>query len=789
MNAPALRERLGASEWLIEQQGFDVATANVYETLFTIGNGRTGTRGALEEGHAGALSGVYVAGVYDSHDAIVTDLVNLPDWVDTAVFAAGTRLDVDSAQVISHERALDLSQGMLWRSTVFEDAEGNQTRLESLRCAPLHERDCVVLRLEVTPLNHSGPIRISTGLDGARNNLEALPVYPADRTFTPSQRWAKWARSQHLATEATGMAEDDSLFLLTRTLGSKVGVAVAATTTVTPSPERVETVRSLDSITQNSWFDAAEGQPIRLDKVAAFRTTRDVDAATGEDLLARAQAVLSRTPGVDQLLTGNAEAWHALWADCDAEVLGEPELTAALRCSIYHLIIAANPDDPTTNIGAKSMSGEGYRGHVFWDTEVMMLPFFTLTQPRAARALLGYRFHTLDGARRNSAENGTKGARYAWESADTGDEECPRFTPDGSDRFWTRDEEVHVSADVAYAIRRYVEATGDRAFLFGEGAEMLFETSRFWVTFAQQDADGGWHLRTVMGPDEFHSHVDDNAFTNHLVRWALRYAAQVYAEMQVEAPAELARVAEAIDLDQAEVAGWLQLAAGLAEPDTNDDGVIEQFVGFFGLDHVEVTEWDENNMPRYPAGYNHFNCETTQLLKQPDVIQLMLMLPDDFSAESKRANFEYYEPRTLHKSSLSPAMHAVMGIEVGDPGRAVEYFRRSALVDLTDNQGNTCEGMHIASAAGTWTVLTSGFGGLTLHGSRLAIEPWLPEQWAGVRYRITWQGMKLVVEVTHDRVCVSGRGEENTQLELSLVGTEVALTAGDTVSIELKPRS
>lgn len=777
-----MRETLGPEEWLIPQHDFDVAKANVYETLFTVGNGRLGTRGSLEEGHAGAVSGVYLAGVYDDHDAIVTDLVNAPDWVDTVVHVAGVRLDIDGARVVSHERALDLSQGVLWRATTFEDFEGRQTRLESLRFAPMHLRDCAALRLEVTPLNHTSMVQVSTGTDGRRHNMEALPVYPADRTFSPTQRWAKWARSRHLTTQRTGVTADDDLYLVTQTIGTQVTIAVAAETHVTPAPERSEVQRSVDTIRRHTWNELGAGQTLRLDKKVAFRTSRDVDAVAGEDLVERAQASLREAGSVDALLAGNAQAWHRLWASCDAEVLGDARLTQAVRFSMYHLLIAANPDDPTVNIGAKSLSGEGYRGHVFWDTEVMMLPFFTLTQPRAARALLGYRFHTLDGARRNSAANGTKGARYAWESADTGDEECPQFTPDGADRFWTREEEVHVSADVAYAIERYVEATGDVGFLYSEGAEVLFETARFWVTFAEPDRAGTWHLRQVMGPDEFHSHVDDNAFTNRLVQWALRYAAQVHNELTGD-PAALASVSEAIGLEPSEVTQWRTVADGLVEANTNDDGVIEQFAGFFDLDHVPVTEWDENNMPRYPKGYNHFNCEKTQLLKQPDVIQLMLMQPESFSAESKRANFEYYEPRTLHKSSLSPAIHAIMGIEVGDTARAVQYFERSALVDLADNQGNTCDGMHIASAAGTWSVLTHGFGGLHVEHGRLSLRPWLPEQWQGLRYRVTWQGVALQVEVSHELIIVQADGPADAELPVTVSGQDVMVTPGVTVSV------
>lgn len=783
-----LENILGPEEFLVRQSGFDLARANVYETLFTVGNGRLGTRGALEEGHSGALSGVFVSGVYDDHDAIVIDLVNAPDWVDTAVYVEGCRLDVDSCQVVEHERALDMSSGVLWRSTTFEDAEGRQTRIESVRTASMAQRDVCVLRLEVTPVNHSGRVMISTGIDGARSNLEALPVYPADRTFTPEERWAKWARSRHLEPQGTAVSDDAVLQLVTRTIGTGITMAFAAAAQVSPPPSGVEVNRRADRVTQHTWNDVAAGDTVRLDKVVAVCTSRDVDVEPSDDVLewATATARAASGAGVEAILARSAEAWAELWAACDAEVLGSEQFTQAVRFSIYHLLITANPDDPTVNIGAKSLSGEGYRGHVFWDTEVMMLPFFILTQPRTAQALLSYRHHTLDGARRNSAENGTKGARYAWESAATGDEECPRFTPDGANRFWTRDEEVHVSADVAYGIHRYVEATGDVEFLYALGAEVLFETSRFWVSFAQQQDDGSWHLRQVMGPDEFHSHVDDNAFTNRLVQWHLRYAADVYDQMAKDVPEDLAHVQSQLSVSDDEVANWRRVADGIVGCAPFGEDVIEQFAGFFERDHVLVTEWDENNMPRYPKGYNHFNCETTQLLKQPDVLQLMLMFPDDFTPECKRTNFEYYESRTLHKSSLSPAVHAIMGIEVGDTTRAVQYFGRSALVDLTDNQGNTCEGMHIASAAGTWAVLANGFGGLRVHHGQLTFAPWIPPEWDGVHFRIAWRGCRLQVTVGHGELSLQLHGAPDATLDVLVQDKEVTLD-GSTTTVAWEP--
>ncbi|MFT4219479.1 MAG: glycosyl hydrolase family 65 protein [Microbacterium sp.] len=773
-------------EWTIRQSGFDRDKANASETLFTVGNGRMAARGTLEEGHRGAVSGSYIAGVYDGHDSIVVDMVNVPDWIDTAVYANGTRLDVDTCTVVSHDRALDIAGGVLWRSTVFEDADGRRTRLDSLRTASMADRDIAVVRVEATPLNYSGELEVVTGIDGDRFNMEALPVYPKGRTFTTEQKWAKWARSRHLATQSTGGA-DGTLTLATRTLGSGIDLAFATVAEVSPAPSRAEVVRSADAVRQRTVSSVAEGETVRLDKIVAVRTSRDVDAVDGEDLVARASAAARAAAGsgVDTILAASAEAWQRLWDSTDAEVVGDDKLALAVRSSIYHLLITANPDDPTVNIGAKSMSGEGYRGHVFWDTEVVMLPFYVLTQPATARALLGYRHHTLEGSKRYAAAGGYEGARVAWESALTGDEECPKWSADGEIRIWTGDEEVHISSDVAYGIRRYLDATEDREFLWEAGAELLFETSRFWTSYGQTDDDGSVHYRQVMGPDEFHFHVDDNAFTNVIVAWHLRYAADTFEEMAAEDAARFAALAGRLGLAADTPAQWREYADRIVQPVKNDDGVIEQFAGYFDRDDVPITQWDENLMPIWPEGYDDVKADETQMLKQPDVVQLMLMFPDEFDKESRLVNYDYYEPRTMHKSSLSPSVHATMGLTVGDHTRALQYFTRSALVDIADNQGNTCDGMHIASAAGTWSVLVNGFGGLEVRGTDLFIDPWVPPEWDALRYRFHWRDLALRVHVDHSEVRVETLGPDGATLPITIAGNEVVLAAGETTVVPL----
>ncbi|KAA0020087.1 glycoside hydrolase family 65 protein [Antrihabitans cavernicola] len=732
--------------WTVTEEGWDPLRANYFETVFTVGNGRLGTRGSLEERHTGALPGTFLAGVYDAYDSPVIDLVNAPDWLTTEVYVDGLLLDPLAATVASHRRSLDLRTGVLSRDTVFMVANDARVRIRTERFASMANRDLTALRLEVTPLDRPADITVRTGIDGDRKNLERLPAYPDGTTFPHDLKWDKWARSTHFHCEETGFVGETG-HLVCRTIDSDIQIAYVCDVGVDTTPARRRQVRRHDYVGVEVDFDVDAGVSVTLDKLVGIATSRDPGESGAP--LSRASNTLLRTADFETAQASSSAAWAQLWADSDCEIVGDERAALALRFGIYHLLIAANPDDPTVNIGAKSLSGEGYRGHVFWDTEIMMLPFYMFTQPKTARALLGYRHHTLPGARKVSSDNETRGARYPWESADTGLEECPLFTPDGLNRFYTRDEELHVTADVAYAIVRYADITGDVDYLYGEGAEILFETARYWVDRCESD-DDALALRTVMGPDEFHSHVDDNAFTNRMVQWHLERAVAVHSAMTAERPRALADLEQRIGVTADDAAAWADSARRIVAPTDPDCGVIEQFDGYFDRAVVPVTEWDANDMPRYPKGYNHFNCEDTSLLKQPDVVMLMFLLPDDYSLATRRANYEFYEPRTLHKSSLSPSIHAIVGLQVGDASKAERYFARSAFVDLDDNQGNTEEGMHIASAGGTWQVATHGFGGFLASSDGLHFSPSLPQSWQRLRFSVHWRGRKIRADLGHD---------------------------------------
>ena len=773
---------LSDAPWLIREDAFNPNDANFIETIMTVGNGYLGTRAALEEGHQGALSATYLAGVYDNHDSTVIDLVNAPDWTDMAVYVDGGRLDMDRCKAVFHIRALDMRCGFLMRETVFEDPDGRQTRVESLRFASMHDRQMCGIRLRVTPLNYSGDIIVESGVNGHRRNLDRLPVFTKGTQFDPQVKWDKWAKSRHLETVTT-KADSDTLYLEMKTIDTGHHLAYAASLTTDADEAKAWAKQDAERVSHSLQAHGQEGETLTFDKIVSIATSRDQNVGSTADLKTRCRDRLTSNASFDALVAASSSAWIKLWDACDVSIDGDADATRATRFNLYHLLICGNPDDPYVNIGAKSLSGEGYKGHVFWDTELFMLPFYIYTQPETAKALLLYRYHTLDGARENARINGFKGAQYPWESADTGLETTPKWTADGQNRIWTGEEEIHVSSDVAHGILTYVRATGDEDFLLDYGLEILIETCRFWASRLEyNDAEDRYELTRVIGPDEFHEHVDNNTFTNYLTRWQLETTVAELARTSGNAPDRVATLRQNLALTDEEVEAWQTLSEKIHIPIDTSKDLIEQYDGYFDALDVPVTEFDVNNMPRYPEGYDHFNAGETQLVKQPDVVMLLYILPDAFSQKTKAVNFAYYEPRTLHKSSLSPAIHAIMGIEVGDTEKAQLYFNRSAFVDLANNQGNTQDGIHIASAGGTWQALVFGFGGFRVRAGQMSFAPWLPENWDTLKFRLNWRGDMVTVSVTRSSICFETDDQAQT-ITLRVFDREHTLNPGRALTV------
>jgi kojibiose phosphorylase len=781
-------EHLSEENWLVRETDLDPHEINFHETIFTVGNGYQGTRGSFEEGRTGELSGTYLAGVYDHHDSTVPDLVNAPSWLPLTVFVEGHRLDTQSCKVLEHSRTLDLQQGLLHRDTLLEDSKGRRTRIKSIRFCSFANQHLCGIRISITPENHDSRFNVEAGIEGERYNLDRLPVYVEKPRFDPEVKWEKWAKSRHLRVIVADTG-DASAYLEAETLdtGHVIGCATSLELAGIDVPARP--IVGYETAAQRIEFAAAAGDTVVLDKFAAIFTSRD--EIEGQTLREACEKLVHQAAeyGFPRCVAASAEIWRGKWDDCDIEIVGDDEATRAARFNIYHLLITANEHDPRVNVGAKSMSGEGYKGHVFWDTEIFLLPFYIYTQPETAKALLRYRHHTLPGAIENARINGFAGAQYAWESTDSGAETTPKWTADGAHRIWTGEEEIHVTADVAYGVLTYVMATDDWAFMRQYGAEILYQTSRFWMSrLEHNEAADRYELSRVIGPDEFHEHVDNNTFTNRMAQWHLDGAARIFDKLSADDSGPHRELLARLGLTPDEVAEWRAAAAKVFIPFDPGRNLIEQFAGYFKLEDIPITNWDENDMPVYPDGYDHFNLNGAMLLKQPDVVMLMYLLPDEFTDEAKKANFEFYEARTLHKSSLSPAIHAIMGIEVGDVSSAHRYFLRSALVDMANNQDNTEDGIHIASAGGTWQSLVCGFGGFRVKHGRMTFRPWLPAQWKELRFKIRWRDAQVAVTIAREEAHFRLAAAEGRRETIEVDGREITLEAGRKVVAQLKNR-
>ncbi|MBI4926854.1 MAG: glycoside hydrolase family 65 protein [Anaerolineae bacterium] len=715
--------------WTIVEERFQRDHQNHAETIFTIGNGYLGTRGALEEGLPGDRRTTFLHGVFDDIPVSFTELANAPDWLELYILLDGERFSLAAGEVLDYTRQLDLRSGLLTRKLIWKSPQGRTTRLEFNRFASLADPHAVVLRASVTPMDYAGLVEFRAGLNGETDN----------ENF---KHW-QWLNQ----TTAS-----DRLTLNSRTRASQVELAQAARLTIlAPADVQRESwdVHNHPTLVGRTQLQA--GQSATAEKLVIFYTSRD-----NREPLTAANTHLDQLPAPawDALWEPNRSAWDKEWQTCDVIIEGDDEAQIAVRFSLFQLLVAAPRKDEHVSIGAKTLSGFGYRGHAFWDTEVFMLPFFTYTQPEIARNLLSYRFHNLEGARKKARGNGFNGAQFPWESAATGEEVTPSWVPHFADRskmvrIWTGDIEIHISAMIPFALCQYWAATGDDAFMIDRGAEIFIETARFWSSRAEWNKQAGrYEFRDVIGPDEYHEHVDNNAFTNAFARWTLQSAIRLLDWVEKKDSAAYAALKSRLDLKPAELRQWSQVAELIYFPYDKETGLIEQFEGYFARRDIDLAALEpRTESMQVILGIEGANL--AQILKQPDVVMLAYMLPALFDERSLRANYDYYTARTDHTygSSLGPSIQAIMSCKLGLQEDAYEHFMRAARADLRDVRGNAGDGIHGASAGGIWQALAFGFGGLTVTTDGWTVKPHLPKHWKRLVFRFTWRGKSYVIDL------------------------------------------
>src|SRR5574340_968627 len=715
--------------WTISETSFDSGRIRHNETVFTQGNGYLNTRGAFEEYFPNEQRTTFVHGVFDDVPVVFTELVNFPDWLELEIILAGERFSLAEGEILSHERQLSLRNGLLTRQVRWRSPKGRTTRLEFRRFTSLANVHLANLQVSITPEDYSGSVEVRGGLYAGADNLGYK-----------HWEWLEQGSGKH------------ECWLRLRTKTTRIEAGLAARLTVTAGDEvsrRTCNSRGHPGVEYKTHLKA--GTSLLAEKTVSIFTGRD-----GTHPLEMARAELARLPesAWDTLWPEHARRWDEEWERCDVIIEGDDEAQLAMRFSLYHLLIAAPRQDERVNIGAKTLSGYGYRGHAFWDTEIFMLPFFTYTRPEIARNLLSYRFHNLPGAREKAALNGYSGAQYPWESAGDGREVTPTWVPNPYSRtdlirIWTGDIEIHISTDIAYAVWQYFAASRDEGFLIDRGAEIILDTARFWASRLEWNAGRGvYEITDVIGPDEYHDHVDNNAYTNIMARWHLRKAAWLGKWLRDNHSEAAKRLFTQLALSSETLKHWQTIAEQIDCRADEKTGLIEQFDGYFDLKDLDLEEL-EPRIESVQALLGIEGANQTQIIKQPDMVMLMYLLPEEFTPESIQANFDYYTARTdlSYGSSLGPAIQAIMAARLDNPESAYENFMRAARADLVEVRGNAGDGSRGASAGGLWQAAVFGFGGLKINDDGWSVDPKLPEHWKRLAFKFVWRGQEVKIDL------------------------------------------
>ena len=783
------RWRFPVDEWSLVEQHHDPTDLGVTETLFAVGNGYLGLRGNVEEGRDAHTHGTFVNGFHETWTIqhaeeaygfarVGQTIVNVPDAKIIRLYVDDEPLLLTVADLLDYERSLDLRDGVLRRRLLWRTPSGKRVRIESTRMVSLTQKHLAVMTFEVTLLDDAAPVAISSQILNRQDGEDEYHVRAKAMGEGADPRKAEqFERRVLVPQEQLEERDAERMGLGFRCAESGMTLAVMADHVLETENEHSSRMVVGDDLAKTTYRVAAEpGVPIRLTKLVAYHTSRGVPS---RELLDRCRRTLDRSGelGVPTLRTEQREWLDDFWERSDVEVPGQPEVQQAVRWNLFSLAQASARAEGQ-GVPAKGVSGSGYGGHYFWDTEAYVMPFLTYTSPWMARNAMRFRYSLLDAARRRAQQLAQTGALFPWRTING--EEASAYYAAGTAQY-------HIDADVSYALSQYVGATGDVDFLNREGIDILVETARLWADlgFWRTEQDGTFHIHGVTGPDEYTTVVNDNLFTNVMARFNLRRAAEAVRTLQHEAPDAHAEMVRRLRLADHEVEEWARAARQMAIPYDEHLGIHPQDSHF-----LEREMWDLDRTPldKRPLllHYHPLVIYRFQVLKQADVVLALFLQGDDFTPAQKRANFEYYDPITTGDSTLSAVVQSIIAAEVGYHDLAYRYFLSALFVDLADRHGNTSDGVHVASTGGVWSVLVSGFGGFRdLGAGQWCIDPRLPDAWESLEYRLTLRGTRVRVTVRQEELELLVEAGDGS-LAFDVRGAEVVVSPGDAVIVPLE---
>lgn len=780
---PMDRTRFPVDEWRLVETDWDDDDLGTTETLFAAGNGYIGMRGNPEEGRPAHTHGTYVNGFHETwpirhaEDAhgfarIGQTIVNVPDAKVLKIYVDDEPLLLPMADLDDYERFLDFRQGVLRRRVIWRTSAGKRVQINTTRMVSFTERHLAIMTLDITMLSGEAPIVISSQVVNRQDGRDDYSVMT--KTATGSDPRKAESVDRRILEPQSQWCGDGRLLLTYRCADSKMTLAVGADhTMITDNAYSETSTAEADHAKHVYRISAQPGVPIHLEKLVAYHTSR---GAPVRELADRCQRTLERARevGVEAIHDDQIGWLERFWEECDVELPGQPAVQQAVRWNLFQLAQAVARAEGQ-GIAAKGVTGSGYSGHYFWDTEIYVMPFLTYTMPQAARCALRFRYTMLDAARKRASEMAALGALFPWRTING--EEASAYYAAGTAQY-------HIDADVAYALMKYVRAADDQDFLHHEGADILVETARFWADLGFWRSNGGdeFHIHSVTGPDEYTTVVNDNLFTNVMARDNLATAARTVRMLKDQEPDVYARLAARLGLDCAEVDEWERCAEAMFIPYDELLGVHPQDMHF-----LERELWDLANTPASKRPlmlhYHPLVLYRFQVLKQADVVMALFLQGDAFTAEEKRANFEYYDPITTGDSTLSAVVQSIIAAEVGYHDLALRYFHSGLFVDLDDRHKNTADGVHVASTGGVWSALVYGFGGLRDHGGTITFNPRLPASWPELRFRLRLRDSRLRVVLTQGYARLELTSGEAVTVRVA--GEEVTVRTGEPVEVAL----
>ena len=740
-----------ADEWKMIEKEFYPNFLATSETFFSTSNGYLGMRGTFEEGAPCHHNGTFINGFFESWPIVYGEeaygfaktgetIVNVTNSRTIKLFVDDEPFYLPTANLISFERALDMKGGTLDREVVWEMASGKQVSIISKRLVSFQHRHLAAISYEVTILNAEAPVVISSEM--FNNHIE--------KTGDDDPRQAR-AFKDKVLLPVVSYANDQRIVLGHETRNSKMTLACGI-------EHVIETDCSYSCKTQYEGdegkvvfsVEAKPGMPIHLTKYMAYHTSR---SAPPEKLCERTDRTLDRAVGYgfQELLEGQRRSLDDFWRRSDVQITFDPikalhgteGAQQAIRWNLFQLFQASARAEGT-GIPAKGLTGKGYEGHYFWDIEIFVLPFLIYTEPRIAKNLLKFRHSKLDKARQRAREVNQRGALFPWRTI-SGEENSAYYAAGTA--------QYHINADIMYALRKYVNATGDEAFLYKEGAEMLVETARLWrdLGFFSERQGGKFCINGVTGPDEYNTVVNNNTYTNLMARENLWFAVETVELLRNRKPERYAELVGKTGLEISEVDEWKKAAENMYVPIDARTGIHLQDDSF-----LDRKPWDLKNTPpdKYPLllHYHPLVIYRHQVIKQTDIVLAMFLLGNEFSLEDKKRNFDYYDSLTTGDSSLSVGIQSIIACEIGYTDVAMRYARYALLMDLTDIGRNVKDGCHIASMGAGWMTFVYGFAGMRDYEGRVSFNPRPPEQTLRIRFPLTIRGRILEVDINRESV-------------------------------------